>query len=119
VADSAIGEPHLASLLEHATKPEADDRRAEEPRADEAEEERRTTGHRQMGLFGTAPRQVTGNFGDNSDYPKAMNKFTTDARSDEHRPLSMRPEMGRRWSCNTPASAFCTLGVSAVISSAL
>jgi hypothetical protein len=37
---------------------------------------------------------VTGNFGDNSDYPKAaMNKFTTD-RSDEHRPLSI---CDRKW----------------------
>jgi hypothetical protein len=58
-------------LLEHATKPTTDEQK----------------NHRQMSLFGTAPRQVTGSFGDNSDYAEVMNKFTTDPTNDEQRPL--------------------------------
>jgi hypothetical protein len=57
-------------LLEHATKPTTDEQKNHvqmKPKKN----------HRQMGLFGTAPRQVTGNFGDNSDNAKVMNKFTT------------------------------------------
>jgi hypothetical protein len=58
-------------LLEHATKPTTDEQKNHvqmKPKKN----------HRQMSLFGTAPRQVTGNFGDNGDYAKVMNKFTTD-----------------------------------------
>jgi hypothetical protein len=49
-------------LLEHATGRRPDhEKNNHVQRTDEAEEEEEL--HQQMGLFGTAPRQVTGNFG--------------------------------------------------------
>jgi hypothetical protein len=64
----------LGNRIFARSRHEADDRRAEEPCAGEAEEEPPAD----EALFGTARRQVTGNFGGNNGYAKVMNKFTTD-----------------------------------------